>query len=74
MSKEEILKKDMETINKIVKKEINANDLSQEEITRLTAICKTQIGNLERRISFREDKVTDLEIKIDKMKNVVVEE
>lgn len=58
------LKNDMEIIQKILNKEIDVHDLPKEEIKRIIKLCQTQKNSLDKRISKKEEEITDLENKI----------
>lgn len=65
---------DIDIIDKIIKKEIDVKDLSQDEVTRLTKLCQKQVENLNKRISAKEEKLNYLDKKINEYKKIVNEE
>lgn len=64
---------DIDIIDKIIKKEIDINDLPQEDVVRLSKLCQKQIESLDKRILAKEEKVNYLDKKIKEYKKIVNE-
>lgn len=59
---------DMEIIKKLVKKEINVKDLSEEDGLRLIKLCEKENENLNKRIDKKEKYIELLENQIKQYK------
>ena len=64
----QIFESDMDTIKKIVNREIDIHQLPETEVKRLIRLCQYQNDNLDKKIIEKERKIARLENKIEEYK------
>lgn len=64
----QILDSDMDTIKKIVNKDIDVHQLPESEVRRLIRLCQYQNDNLDKKIADKQRRMTRLENRVEEYK------